>query len=249
MLLGIDHLVVAVRDPDAAAAELEADLGLAFTGGGRHDSAGTFNRLSFLGDTYVELIGVFDRARVESSTAFPVSRVALRLLDEGREGLATYALATDDIEDAAERLRAAGSTIGPPVPGARTRPDGEVVRWTTAFPDLGPDRPPFLIEHEGVGAEWGPAARADRASFRHPGGGLVRVASLAVPARDPAAVADGYRDSVGVDVGPDGTVLVGTQTIRLLAGTGPPVVELRGEAGTPVLAAVRLGIRWRRRPR
>jgi hypothetical protein len=248
MLLGIDHVVVAVRDPGAAAAELETDLGLAFTGGGRHDSAGTFNRLAFLGDTYVELIGVFDRALVESSTGFPVSRVALRLVDEGREGLATYALATDDIADTVERLRAAGSTIGWPVPGARTRPDGEVVRWTTAFPDLGPDRPPFLIEHEAVGAEWGPAARADRASFRHPVGGSIRLTSLAVRARDPAALGDGYRDTVGVDVGPDGTALVGTQTIRLLAGTGPPVVELRGEAGTPVLDAVRLGIRWRRRP-
>ena len=62
MLLGIDHLVIAVRDPDAAAATMEADLGLAVTGGGRHEHAGTFNRLAFLGDTYLELIGVFDRA-------------------------------------------------------------------------------------------------------------------------------------------------------------------------------------------
>jgi hypothetical protein len=37
MLLGIDHLVIAVRDPDAAASTLEQDLGIAFTGGGRHE--------------------------------------------------------------------------------------------------------------------------------------------------------------------------------------------------------------------
>ena len=61
MLLGIDHLVIAVRDPDAAAATIERDLGIAFTGGGRHDAWGTFNRLAFLGDSYLELIGVFDR--------------------------------------------------------------------------------------------------------------------------------------------------------------------------------------------
>ena len=36
MRLGIDHLVIAVPDPDAAAALLEAAIGLAVTGGGRH---------------------------------------------------------------------------------------------------------------------------------------------------------------------------------------------------------------------
>ena len=41
---------------------LEAALGLAVTGGGRHELGGTFNRLAFLGDTYLELIGVFDRS-------------------------------------------------------------------------------------------------------------------------------------------------------------------------------------------
>ena len=65
--LGIDHLVIAVADPDAASAELEAKLGLAPGGGGRHDRLGTFNRLVSLGDTYLELIGVFDRAAAASS--------------------------------------------------------------------------------------------------------------------------------------------------------------------------------------
>ncbi len=98
MLLGIDHLVIAVRDPDAAAAAIERDLGIGFTGGGRHDAWGTFNRLAFLGDTYIELIGVFDRALVASPTGSAVGRATLALLDAGREGLATFALATDDID-------------------------------------------------------------------------------------------------------------------------------------------------------
>ena len=132
MLLGIDHLVIAVRDPDAAAATIERDLGIAFTGGGRHDAWGTFNRLAFLGDTYLELIGVFDRALVASPTGSAVGRATLALLDAGREGLATFALATDDIDGDVGRLRAAGSSIASPVDGSRTRPDGEVVRWRTA---------------------------------------------------------------------------------------------------------------------
>ena len=192
MLLGIDHLVVAVRSVEAAAAIVERDLGLAVTGGGRHEAMGTYNRLAFLGDTYLELIGVFDRDLVRSSGSFAVARAALDQLDARGEGLATYALAVDDVAAEVSRLRSAGSPVGDPVPGSRRRPDGEVVRWTCAFPELGPERPPFLIEHEAAGSEWGDAVRAARAAFRHPGGGAVRLASLELPAPDAAAVADAY---------------------------------------------------------
>jgi hypothetical protein len=40
MLVGIDHLVIAVDDPDEAAAQLELEPGLAATGGGRRDRLG-----------------------------------------------------------------------------------------------------------------------------------------------------------------------------------------------------------------
>ena len=82
---------------------MEADLGLAVTGGGRHEHAGTFNRLAFVGDTYLELIGVFDRSLAAASTAFAVARASLAVLDEGREGLAAWAVATDDVEAEVER--------------------------------------------------------------------------------------------------------------------------------------------------
>jgi len=248
MLLGIDHLVIAVRDPDAAAAELERDVGLAFTGGGRHEAMGTFNRLAFLGDTYLELIGVFDRGLVASPATFPVGRASMAMLDAGHEGLATYALATDDVAGDAMRLRTGGSPIGEPVAGSRIRPDGDVVRWATAFPPLGPDQPPFLIEHEHAGAEWGDEARVARAAFRHPVGGRVRVAALELAAPDPAATAEAYGRVLGVTFSEGWRAAVGDQAIRLRAGApgGVPVVHLRGDAGTPPLDLVRLGVRWQR---
>jgi HPt (histidine-containing phosphotransfer) domain-containing protein len=83
-------------------------------------------------------------------------------------------LVDQDVAHDVARLRAAGSPIGEPVAGSRVGPDGEVVRWVCAFPELGPERPPFLIEHETAGAEWDDEARAARAAFRHPGGGRVR---------------------------------------------------------------------------
>ena len=158
---GIDHLVIAVPDPDAAAALLEAAIGLAVTGGGRHELAGTFNRLAFLGDTYLELIGVFDRALVAAPEASPVGRASMALLDAGREGLATYALATDDVAGEVVRLRAAGSPIGDAVPGSRRRPDGELVRWVDRVP--GPRPGPAAVPHR---------ARADgrRVGHRRPRG-------------------------------------------------------------------------------
>jgi Glyoxalase-like domain len=250
MLLGIDHLVIAVRDPDAAGATIVHDLGIAFTGGGRHDAWGTFNRLAFLGDSYLELIGVFDRALVASETGSAVGRATLVVLDAGREGLVTFALATDDIDGDVGRLRATGSSIAAPVDGSRTRPDGDVVRWRTAAAGrLGPCDPPFLIEHDDAGAEWDLAARAGRKAFEHPGGGRVRLARIEIPCADPSAAASAYRATVGLAFGSsdDGgaEARVGSQVMRLSGDRGnEPVVALVGAWPVPI-DLVRFGIRWR----
>src|SRR3954447_15711173 len=112
MLTGIDHIVVAVRSVEAAAETLERELGIEFTGSGRHDAWGTYNRLAFFGDTYLELIGVFDADVVRSADGNAVSRAAL---DADDEGLVTYAVATDAIARDVAGLRDAGSSIGLPV--------------------------------------------------------------------------------------------------------------------------------------
>ncbi len=252
MILGIDHLVIAVRSVEGAAEVLGRDLGLAFTGGGRHEAMGTYNRLAFLGDTYLELIGVFDAGLVRSSTAFRVGGAALALLESGREGLATYALATDDATGDVARLRASGSPIGDPVAGARQRDDGEVVRWVTAFPELGPGHAPFLIEHEPVGVEWGPAARVARAAFRHPRAGRVRLVSLELPVADPGLVAREYGTALGIAFSERWRATVGEQHLVLREGEGEPVVELAVRSEEPGGAArgawppevVRFGVRW-----
>lgn len=248
MLLGIDHLVIAVHSPEAAAELLERDLGLAVTGGGRHEAMGTYNRLAFLGDTYIELIGVFDAGLVRSSRVFAVGNASLAHLEGHGEGLATYALATDDVEGDVARLRAAGSPIAEPIAGSRLRPDGEVVRWVTAFPELGPERAPFLIEHESVGAEWCPEASAWRATFRHPAGGRVRLATLELPVADAVVAAREYGSVLGITFSEGWRVAIGAQQVVLREGGGTPVVELRGDHGTEPLELERFGVRWRRIP-
>jgi len=222
MLLGIDHLVIAVADPDAAAADLEAALGLAATGGGRHEKAGTFNRLIFLGDTYLELIGVWDRAL---ATANPIGAAALAALDAGTPGLVTWAIATDDARREVSALREAGSGIGDAQPGERVRPDGGVVRWHVAIaPPLASERPPFLIEHELGGPEWSDEARQARAAFIHPFGGRARIVGLELAVARPEDVAMAFARTIGVAFRPapgagpgELEALVGDHSIRLVA--------------------------------
>jgi hypothetical protein len=245
MLFGIDHLVVAVESVEAAADELGRDLGLAFTGGGRHEAWGTYNRLAFLGDTFIELIGVFDRSLVLGGPG-AVSRAALEHLESRGEGLVTYALAVDALAGEVAALRREGSPIGDAVPGSRRRPDGETVRWWTAWADLGPDRPPFLIEHEPTGGEWGAAGRAARAAFRHPMGEAIRLATLELPVRDPDAVADLYARDLGIAFSEGWRVVIGGQTIVLSTAADHPVVQLVAGPGTAPLDVVLFGVRWRR---
>jgi catechol 2,3-dioxygenase-like lactoylglutathione lyase family enzyme len=250
MLTGIDHLVIAVRNPDEAAEDLADALGLSWMSGGRHAAMGTFNWLAFLGDSYLELIGVFDPSLVADNPQFAVGAAALAVLETRREGIATFALASDDIVGDVARLRAAGSWIGNPVEGFRVRPDGHTVRWVTAFPALGPDRPPFLIEHEPAGPEWGEAARAARASFRQPVGGAVRLAGIEIPVDDPDAAMGRYGAEVGLRFDAAGEARVGDQVVRLRPADGaPPVVRLAADPGSPPLDVVGFGLRWRRQAR
>src|SRR5437773_74061 len=120
----IDHLIIAIADPDAAADEVEVALGLRAMGGGRHEAHGTFNRLIWLGDSYLELMGVFDEAlAAESWWGRHVSSV----LAKAPGALAGAPLAAQDLEHEVARLREHGSTLLNPAPGERVRPDGQVV--------------------------------------------------------------------------------------------------------------------------
>ena len=222
MFRGIDHLVIACADPNAAAAQLEAELGLVATGGGRHEGRGSHNRLVFLADgSYLELIGVSD---ADLASASPVGAATVRSLEHGG-GLATFALAVDDIEEWIDAL-------GPAVHGSRRRDDGELVEWWTVVPDepLSPTVP-FLIEHLYAGAEWGPRALADRATFVHPVGSPVSMAHLELASPPGTA---GTLARLGIEMGGD-VAMIGSHRLRLVdpGSRTAPVVELRATTGEP----------------
>jgi len=219
----IDHLVIAVPDPAAAAEELAARVGIATSGGGTHPGAGTYNRVAFLGRPYLELIGVEDPAL---ASGVPVGRATLATLAEGG-GLATYALLDDAVEETAAALRANGSAIGAVSHGSRQRPDGDLVEWWTAMPPvLGLDRPPFLAKHRYAGAEWGAEALAARERHVHPIGSPATLVRLDIATDDPPALAADYARMVGVEfwaVADLAVCTVGPHTIRLVPTREMPV--------------------------
>jgi hypothetical protein len=253
----IDHVLIACPDPDEAAVLFEANLGLLATGSGRHTALGTFNRLIWLGDSFIELIGIEARKLAEASW---VGRPVLRAADAGG-GFAMWAVATSGLRAEVDRLRASGSDIREPIAGERVRPDGRIVRWTLAeAPAMGPLEPPFLIEHDLSAAEWSPAERAERAAQRHPIGGPVRFETLELPAPNVPQATRRYLRTVGI--GPFRPSLAGRgardatfgpHTIRFvpsrLAGWPIATIHLRvaldGMAsGTEVRDAELLGCRW-----
>jgi hypothetical protein len=247
----IDHVIVAVADPDAAAANLEAALGLRSSGGGRHDAHGTFNRLIFLGDSYVELMGVFDEALADASWW---GRHVRAILARTPAAFAGVPLTAHDLAPEIARLRERGSTLLDPVSGERVRLDGKVVRWSigrlpSPDPELGLV---FLIEHDTSGAEWSPADREARASETHPLGGPARLVRLELPVRDPARTAMRLLREFGLQFRPSLSgsgardTTIGEQTLRLVPFRGdvtpPPTIVIRG--GTENRRAELLGCRW-----
>jgi len=247
MIRGIDHLVIACADPDAAATELESALGVSAAAGGRHEGMGTFNRIVWLADaSYLELIGIEDR---ELALLNPVGAAAVATLDAHGDGLATWALRDDGLELTVGALP--DGAFGPVMHGSRTRPDGQLVEWWAAFPQapLAPDAVPFLIQHAYVGAEWGHAALAERASFRHPLGSPVILARLDLATADPPSSAAVLHAQLGVDfwaVADLAVADIGPHVVRLVPRREmavPAVITLAAEVETPRTVEL-LGLRF-----
>lgn len=248
MLHGIDHIVVACDDPDATAAQITDEIGLAFTGGGRHPGAGTWNRLAFLADeAYLELIGVADRREALGS---PVGASALRALDERGGGFASYAVRSDELEDDVTMLQATGAALTDPLHGSRDGADGETVEWWISVPErLGPDGLPFLIRHALVGREWGPDAVRQRVAFRHPIGSPMHLVRLDIATDDPPSRAGDYAEQLGISfraVADLAVAQVGPHIIRLLPSREMATVAtivLAAGVDTPRSADI-AGVRW-----
>src|SRR3954452_3183116 len=93
----IDHVIYGTQDLDAATAAMER-FGLTVAPGGHHVGQGTGNRIVPLGNAYLELMVIDDRAEAAAS---PIGQIMLETITG--EGLIGWAVAVEDLHATAQR--------------------------------------------------------------------------------------------------------------------------------------------------
>lgn len=138
MMQGIDHLVIVVRELEAAIKSY-TDAGFTVVRGGKHP-IGTHNALIGLSDgSYLELIAFLNQ--------LPPHPWYQRLEKGG--GLTDFCMQTDNLAADVESLRRAGVAMNDPSPLTRDRPDGYRVAWVLSIPQAPFNGAmPFLIKDE-----------------------------------------------------------------------------------------------------
>ncbi len=114
MSMSLDHLVIAVRDLDAATADYTTLLGRAPSWRGSHPSYGTANTLFRIDNTYIELLALGGGGKRNARWAGELSR----FLEQRGEGLYAIALGVDDIDHTAKIMRDRGLDVLDPADGS-----------------------------------------------------------------------------------------------------------------------------------
>jgi catechol 2,3-dioxygenase-like lactoylglutathione lyase family enzyme len=232
MLKGIDHLVIAVPDLEAAQ-KAYTELGFTVVPGGRHLGIGTYNVLiAFADGAYLELIAFYE-PRPDHRWWTPL---------QAGGGLVDYCMQTDDLAGDTVALRNAGVTIGDPEDKNRKRPDGYDVRWRFSLA-RGEHRgvAPFIIEDETPRAE-----RVPRETTH--ANGVTGIAALTVAVNDEAAIRRWYArvapPGAGVvreDLAASGVrFVIGPHQLDFLVprgGSGPIAESIRARGAGPYTAA------------
>jgi catechol 2,3-dioxygenase-like lactoylglutathione lyase family enzyme len=193
MLTALDHVIVAVRDLEAAGLHYETLLGLAPSWRGEHPGAGTANVLFRLGNTYVELLA----PRGEG----PLASVLDARLESDGEGLVGLAFATDDLAACRRTLEERGLQPGPVEPGSGTDSrTGAERRWSRAVLPPGRTRGLILfpIRHESP-----PEALPMAVALGDPAASVHALDHVVVQTTDAAAARSLFGDGLGLRLAVD----------------------------------------------
>lgn len=190
MLTGLDHIIIGVNDLAGAEVVFDQNLGLAVSGGGIHPTGGTANRVIVIGDTYIELITVYEPREAQQSI--------LDRLAKG-DGYLNFALSSNDIAaDGAAMTQRSVPVIGP-TPGQLTSPDGRARRWSRVDVERRDltQRYPFVIQHDSAGDE----RRFRLAGYQQPPThplGAVKILSATIAVADLSEAASRYQRIYGL---------------------------------------------------
>ena len=224
--LTLDHLVIAVRDVEAASANYRRLLGRAPSWRGRHPQYGTANVLFRLENCYVELLAP-DAEGADS----PWRQSLERHLATAGEGLYAIALGTDDIAVAVSLARSHGLAVLDPADGEGVDLDSGARReWTNARMPEEATRGlrAFLIQHRSP-ADALPEARP----LAEDGAAVAAVDHVVVGSSHLAASLRLWHEALGLDLRltldrPGGRRLCFLRlgdAILELAGEGPALIE------------------------
>ena len=199
---GIDHLIVGVRDLEAAHRDWQR-LGFTVTPRGRHIGWGTANYCIMFPTDYLEILGIVDATQ-------DVQGLDHILASRG-EGLMTNALATDDADAVHAALTAAGIPARPPtdlarlleLPEGTVKPAFKLVHPVDAVASF--RLKTFVVQH------LSPALIRRDDWLRHRNSAR-RIIAVTAAVDDPPAVAGSYRALLGAGAV---TVADGTVSVRL----------------------------------
>jgi len=219
-LHSLDHVIVGVRDLDAAAEQTASLLGRPASWRGVHPELGTANALFRVANTYLELLAP------EGEGA--IGRLLGERLEAQGEGLVGMAFGTDDAEAAAAGMRGRGLPVLDPQPGhGRDRETGAERRWRNALlaPDASRGSWIFAIEHEDG---------ADALPLREPAGeraaAVAALDHVVVMSPDPDGTRALYGDGLGLRLALDRSFVERGARI-LFFRVGGATVEVGGRLG------------------
>ena len=179
-ILGLDHVVIAVRDLERAR-EAYSRFGFMLTPRGHH-SLGSQNHCIMFGRDYLELLAV--------PKAHPSLEYYSDFIARG-EGVAALGLATDDAAAAHAELAAAGVSPDPPLALSRPVALADGIREASfGIVQLPVSRTPgcrvFLCQHFTRELVWRPQYQSHAV-------GATGIAALALVVEDPVGAAEAYR--------------------------------------------------------
>lgn len=194
-----DHLVHYVNDL-AKPVEIFGAHGLVAFKGGSHKDWGTYNALSYFGLTYLEFLGIENLELAKATEHNLVVKDAVKLLPE-HEVLSRVVIRTDDIEEVAASLKAAGLSLSPIIDGKRLDNEGRLIEWRmmTIAGDFGGLVYPFIIQWSGTDTERVERLTSSGVIKPHPAG-EVEIVRAVFHVSDPEAAANHWGTIFGLPV-------------------------------------------------
>ncbi|MBX2966561.1 MAG: VOC family protein [Cyclobacteriaceae bacterium] len=134
----IDHIILAVNDLERGMQQFEELTGVKPVVGGKHPDSFTQNALVALeGGAYIEILA----PRADADSVPEWIRQFRSITPMG------WAVYTENIESTRKKLISMGFPVSDIKPGARTKPDGEILSWSTMeFAEKDIQVFPFFIE-------------------------------------------------------------------------------------------------------